>query len=129
MKSIQHEGGVHLEPWVNRVSDHALHGYLSPAGHLTLGTPTAQQCDHLGRWQSSTPTPLEDPARKAFASMAEIAAEALHRASYFGPFGIDAYRWRTPEGEIAWQWMSDLNARYSMGWALGMGEKRPDLED
>ncbi len=129
-RTIRQEHGVLLEPWVNRVSDHAIHGYLSSAGQLTLGTPTAQHCDDKGRWQSSTPSsPNLDPVdASSLARVATEIAEELLRARYFGPFGIDAYRWREPNGAIAWQWVSDLNARYSMGWALGMGKNRPDLE-
>ena len=26
-------------------------------------------------------------------------------------------------------WVAEINARYSMGWAIGMGDARPDLEE
>lgn len=126
------EGGVQIEPWVDRISDHAIHGYITPngsAGSVTLGTPTAQACDADGRWQSSMPSPLSPADAHTFRSVAETVAHELGGAGYFGPFGIDAFRWRRPNGTIEWQWHSDVNARYTMGWALGMGENRPDIND
>jgi hypothetical protein len=55
-------------------------------------------------------------------------AEALIRAGYFGPFGIDGYRWKDEHGTLRFNPRTDINARYSMGWAVGMGSRRPDLE-
>lgn len=129
IRRAMEEGGLQIEPWVPRISDHAIHGYITPTGSIVLGTPTAQVCDAAGRWQSSTPSPLSSEDDRAFRSIAEITAGELWGAGYFGPFGIDAYRFRHPSGETVWQWQSDVNARYTMGWALGMGEKRPDLDD
>jgi hypothetical protein len=53
-------------------------------------------------------------------------AEGLRGAGYFGPFGVDGYVW-DDDGARRVQPRSDVNARYSMGWAVGMGEARPDL--
>ena len=68
------------------------------------------------------------PARRtSLKRAARCAAEALLEAGYFGPFGIDAYRWRA--GAAAhFNARSEINARYSMGWATGMEHCRVDLE-
>jgi hypothetical protein len=47
-------------------------------------------------------------------------AEALARAGYFGPFGIDAYLWRRAPGALELNPQSELNARYTMGFCIGM---------
>jgi len=55
--------------------------------------------------------------------------EALVRIGYFGPFGVDAYLYRrsTEDAEDPrWNLRSEINARYSMGWALGW-DTRPDV--
>ena len=57
------------------------------------------------------------------------AAEALRAAGYFGPFGIDAFTWEGDDGTVHLHRRSEINARYSMGWAIGMGDARPDLEE
>ena len=45
-------------------------------------------------------------------------AEALRSVGYFGPFGVDAYRWTG--GFVA---CCDVNARYTMGWSVGMSSR------
>ncbi|MEZ4246848.1 MAG: hypothetical protein R3B99_01200 [Polyangiales bacterium] len=41
---------------------------------------------------------------------------ALAEAGYFGPFGVDAYEWRTPEGGRALRTLGEINARFCMDW-------------
>jgi hypothetical protein len=55
-------------------------------------------------------------------------AQALLEAGYFGPFGIDAFRWVDRAGVERFNPRCEINARYSMGWAVGMGSRRPDLD-
>ena len=60
------------------------------------------------------------PAGQAPASLvpeAERVAAALSAAGYFGPFGVDAYTYRERGGAIALQPRSEINARYTMGFA------------
>jgi hypothetical protein len=47
-------------------------------------------------------------------------AEALHRVGYFGPLGVDAYRYVDAKGLTRWNPCGELNARYTMGYAVGM---------
>ena len=48
-------------------------------------------------------------------------AGALLPAGYFGPFGVDAYTYRGRAGASVFQPRSEINARYSMGFAAGWG--------
>ncbi len=115
--------GLQVEPLVDRLVDFGLHGALAADGALTLGHPTVSVIDASGTWLSSQragPTALTDAERKELESAARATAQSLTDAGYFGPFGIDAFRWRSPDGSIHFQPRCELNARYSMGWAVGM---------
>ena len=122
--SLRTGDGLQLEPWVERVLDCALHGFIEEDGRCTLGQPTVQELDAGGAWSStriaSPETLLEDEAHELISAGSQSAV-ALHAAGYFGPFGIDAFRWRDPDGELHFHPRYKINARYSMGWAIGMG--------
>ena len=116
--------GLQLEPLVHRELDCSLHGELSQSGMLKLGEPTVTHIDASGRWLASTRAPpgLLSPLELAsLRTTAELTAQGLKRAGYFGPFGIDAFRWVAPAGSVHFQPRCEINARYSMGWAIGMG--------
>ena len=122
--------GLEIEPLCDRSADFAMHGFLDERGQLTLGEPTAQVIDGTGAWQATRrtrPEELEAAERDALTREAHRTAAALEVAGYFGAFGIDAFRWRGPGGEARFHARCDVNARYTMGWAVGMGAARPDL--
>lgn len=124
--------GLQIEPWVELAGDVGLHGFLTPSGALTLGAPTVQRTDAAGAWFESlraAPGELAEGEERALFETAETTAAALQNAGYYGPFGIDAFRWLDVHGAQRWNPRSEINARYSMGWAVGMGERRPDLEE
>jgi len=128
--SLDSGDGLQVEPWVERVVDVALHGFVSRTGTVTLGQPTCQIVDGSGAWVESAPLArdvLSTLDEKALMQEAARTADALVQAGYFGPFGIDAFRWKDPGGSIRFNPRSEINARYSMGWAVGMGDCRPDL--
>ncbi len=124
--------GLQVEPWVDRAGDFALHGHVSAAGVVILGEPTSQRCDARGAWIGSAlaaPGELEAEERAALEAAAAETAAALAEAGYFGPFGVDAFRWREAGGAVRFDPRCEINARYSMGWATGMGARRPDREE
>ncbi len=129
--SIVAGDGLQIEPWVELAGDFGLHGFLAASGALTLGAPTAQRTDATGAWLSTSlaaPGDLAAAEERALVDAAEVTASALHAAGYFGPFGVDAFRWIDAVGARRWNPRGEINARYSMGWAVGMGAERPDLE-
>ena len=130
--SIAAGDGLQIEPWVDLDLDAGLHGFLAPSGDLVIGAPTVQRTDAAGAWRASLPAApgdlSADEERALFAAM-EATAAALREAGYFGPFGIDAFRYRDEAGATRWNPRGEINARYSMGWAVGMGARRPDLEE
>lgn len=126
--SLRDGDGLQVEPLVARELDCALHGWLAEDGQCTFGQPTVQHLDDTGAWQS---TELAPPGTLTVFELVELTraahrtADALHAEGYFGPFGLDAFRWRAPDGQLHFQPRSEVNARYSMGWATGMGDFRP----
>lgn len=117
--------GVQVEPEVDRTLDVGLHGFLARDGALTWGELTVQHTDAQGQWIETVPAPWETLDAREVVSLREAAgavADALRTRGYFGPFGIDGFRW--DGGFVP---CCDVNARYSMGWPAGMGARRPDL--
>ncbi len=135
--SLRAGGGLQVEPRVDRCDDFAIHGYLHAGGDgasgvtVVLGEPTRQTCDASGAWGGSAraePGDLSPEEREALFTEARRAATALQQAGYFGPFGVDAFRWTDAAEGRRFNARCEINARYSMGWAVGMGDRRPDLE-
>lgn len=123
------QGGLLAEPRVPRMVDFARHGWLAPDGALTAGALTRAEVDDRGQWVASVLCEEERLLRNEIDVFEEVfrdTAEGLRGAGYFGPFGVDGYIW-SDEGTRRLQPRSDVNARYSMGWAVGMGATRPDL--
>lgn len=128
VRALGSGGGAQLEPRVTRGEDLAMHGFLPESGALVPGSLTSQRIDARGAWQETLRAPgraLEVHLREEL----ERVADALRAAAYFGPFGIDAFTWIADDGVIRLQARSEINARYSMGWAIGMGDARPDLTE
>ncbi len=122
-------GGLQVEPWVERVSDFALHGFVDEGGRVTLGDPTAQVCDEAGAWRATSRAhDLGADEAGRLAREAAASAAALHAVGYFGPFGVDGFRYRGRAGDERLNLRCEVNARYTMGWAVGMAGRRPDLE-
>jgi len=130
--SLRHFGALVVEPWVERVADFGMHGYLSRDGMVWLGEPTFQETAPDGTWISTRPARAGELGREEtdlLAASASQAGAALSAAGYFGPFGVDAFRWRDERGALQFNPRCEINARYSMGWGIGMGSSRPDLDE
>lgn len=126
--SLRAGDGLLVEPWVARELDVGLHGYLFEDGRVVFGEVTVQDIDLTGAWRATRLAPpgtLRPEEQAALEAEARRTAQALSAAGYFGAFGLDAFRWRTPSGERRFQPRCELNARYSMGWGLGMQGFRP----
>ena len=120
------EGGVQIEPDVTIVAEFSVHGLTEPGGALTLGPVVKQRCDARGAWTASERIPPAEAPADLVPEAARVAA-ALTAAGYFGPFGVDAFtyrvclgaaeRGRADAGAVALQPRSEINARYTMGFA------------
>lgn len=121
-------GGFVAEPWLRIHRELCLHGYLLADGGLKLGRLCEQRVDRHGAWMNTVAAraDLNERHRERFERSATDAAAALHRAGYFGPFGIDGYEYHEGD-ELALNPLSEINARYCMGYATGMrGEPDSD---
>lgn len=121
-------GGFVAEPLLELVCEVGVHGLIDASGRFVLGRICVQETNEYRAWVSTRLATTEDlsPARTSqLLSRAESVAAALVAAGYFGPFGIDAYLFRTPSGAIELNPLSELNARYSMGFAIGRPEFSP----
>lgn len=95
----------------------ALHGHVRPGGGVDRGVVTAQEVDR-GQWRRSVRAEgaLRADEARALERAFEAVAAALIDAGYTGPFGLDAFRHAG-----GFHPLSELNARYSMGYPVGMG--------
>jgi hypothetical protein len=89
---------------------------------LALGDVCVQETDRYRAWVNTRRAAPGEVAPANVARLRERAtavADALTREGYFGPFGIDAYFFRTAAGPLVLNPLGELNARYSMGYPLG----------
>jgi hypothetical protein len=128
--SLRRGDGLQVEPWVQRQLDCVVHGWCDAAGDVRLGDVAVQECDAQGAWQRTrlaAPGDLSQGEADAVRQAAHEVAEALVTTGYFGPFGVDSFRWQEAAGPVHWNARSDINARYTMGWFIGMRGWRPRL--
>jgi hypothetical protein len=115
-------GGLLAEPWLHIERELCQHGFIDLGGQLTLGQVCVQWTDARRVWLRTSRAAVEDvesSERKALEQSAVAASSALWSAGYWGPFGIDAYRFRSASGALAFNPFGELNARYTMGYAIG----------
>lgn len=127
--SFRDGDGLQVEPWVRRQLDCVVHGWCAPDGTVRHGEPCVQECDARGAWRSTRPATSQDISNDEVHLLQRAAGEvarALLASGYFGPFGVDAFRWQETDGSVHWNPRSDINARYTMGWPVGMRGWRPD---
>jgi hypothetical protein len=124
-RSFARGQGLQLEPCVQRDADFAQHGYILPNGELLAGPALLQRCDERGVWQASTPLPagaLSESEAAALLASLRRAGAALHESGYFGPFGVDAFRYRHGD-QLAFQPRSEINPRFTMGYPRALLER------
>jgi hypothetical protein len=117
-RSFARGEGLQVEPWVERLGDFSLHGHLSRTGTLRIGAAREQRCDPFGRFLgvSTAVAAVTDHEAEMLESELRRTAAALLAAGYFGPFGIDGFRYRLPDGTIAFNPRCEINARFTMGF-------------
>jgi len=122
------QDGLIVEPLVTPTLEVSLHGFLWQTGRCELGRVCVQQVSDRGVFRGvrlALADELHGAESASLFERAESVAELLHDAGYFGPFGIDAYRYRLADRH-AFCALSEINARYTMGFAIGF--PRPPAE-
>lgn len=124
-KRFAHSAGLVFEPWVERIEEAGLQWDVPRSGESQLVGITPLLTDASGTYRGSrlacSPNALAEwqPA----VEVTRRVADRVQQQGYWGPMGIDAMRYRTPEGEIICRPLQDLNARYTMG-RLALGLRR-----
>jgi hypothetical protein len=115
--------GLQVEPWVERIADFSQHGYLTRKGELLTAPPREQRCDPMGRFLGMVEhaAQLTDAEAEQLGTALRETAAALTSAGYFGPFGIDAFRYRRSNTSneaprTAFNPRCEINARLTMGY-------------
>lgn len=126
--SLRRDGLV-VEPLVFPILEVSVHGFVWPRGQHELGRVCVQEVTDRGVFRSirlARAGELATGETTALLERAAHVASALAAAGYFGPFGIDAFRYRAGHGE-SFCALSEINARYSMGFATGFPRHPSDL--
>jgi hypothetical protein len=109
-------GPLLFEPWLERTADWGCSALLTTDGWRIAGIHR-QRVDTKGQFAGidldTTDLPAADRSR--LEEVTAGVAEALRRASYLGPFGIDAWHWRRPDGMKAFHPLGEINARMTFG--------------
>jgi hypothetical protein len=116
------QGGMVAETWLELSRELSLHGRIDPSGRLALGRVCVQETNAYRAWigtRAATPEDIPASGRARLIERATMVGEALQRAGYFGPFGIDAYVYVTSSGRRELNPLGELNARYTMGFSVG----------
>lgn len=123
------QDGLIVEPLVTPTLELSLHGFVWRDERYELGRVCVQEVSERGVFRGvrlALPGELSDPEHTALRASAARVARALARAGYFGPFGIDAYRYELA-GRPGFCALSEINARYTMGFAVGFPRPASEL--
>jgi len=123
------QDGLIVEPLVTPTLELSLHGFVWQTGRSEIGRICVQEVTNRGVFRGVRLAASDELAAAESASLldqAERVAGWLHEAGYFGPFGIDAYRYRLGES-YGFCALSEINARYTMGFAIGFPRKTSEL--
>ena len=121
--------GLLVEPLVKPTFELSLHGFVWPAGHHELGRICAQDVSERGAFRGvrlAEHGELSGAEQSALTEHAQVAGRALHGAGYFGPFGVDAYRYEL-NGVLRFCALGELNARYTLGFVHGFPRHPSEL--
>jgi hypothetical protein len=116
--------GLLLEPLVRPIFELSLHGFVWRDARYRIGRICVQAVSERGAFQGvrlAEPAELSGAEAEALHERAVSAARALASAGYFGPFGIDGYRYVHDAGQ-GFCALGELNARYTLGFATGFPE-------
>lgn len=113
--------GLIAEPLVTPTLEVSLHGFVWQAGRFELGRACVQEVSDRGVFRGvrlAHAGELDVLESSSLLEQGQRVAGLLHEAGYFGPFGIDAYRYHVGDAR-GFCALSEINARYTMGFAIG----------
>lgn len=114
---LDRRGPLVFEPWLERTRDFGLAG-LVVGGSLALISRHRQLVDRNGRFRGiELPLNTVDFPRlpEDERNVLQEVAHALAQAGFSGPFGIDGWRYRRPDGSRGSHLLGEINARLTFG--------------
>lgn len=117
--SLQGDGLI-IEPFITPLLEVSVHGFIWRDERFALGRVCVQDVSNKGVYRGVrlAADELHAGESEALFIQANHVAKSLAAAGYFGPFGIDAYRYEI-KGVVNFCALSEINARYTMGFATG----------
>lgn len=124
--SLAKSGALVIEPRVAIERELSVHAWAR-AGVTSVRSIRAQEVDAFGAFVGSrVASDLERSIEEELERTALRVGAALDAAGYAGPFGIDAYVYRrAASAPLALRTLSEINARYCMGWDAQDGWRPP----
>jgi hypothetical protein len=126
--SLQRDGLL-LEPLVKPTFEVSLHGFVWPTGHYELGRVCAQDVSERGTFRGvrlANAAELSATEAAELVERADAVARGLHGAGYFGPYGVDGYRYESGSA-VGFCGLSEINARYTLGFVRGFPRHPSEL--
>jgi uncharacterized ferritin-like protein (DUF455 family) len=131
--ALENDRQIVIEPWLEREVDFSVQFEMGSDGLKPIGY-TGLLNDRKGQFQANWAAPdfaRRPPARvvDCFPSITNAAGQLcrlyadirtrleaeLKRVGYLGPLGIDAFVYRTPQGDCRLKPVVEINPRYTMG--------------
>ena len=129
---FEKHGPLLFEPWLDRIADYGCAALLTAAELRIVGIHR-QQVDGKGQFAGIDPLAMDadlpDRDRERFLEIVEGVASALRREGYAGPFGVDAWSYRRPDGGAAFHPLGEINARMTFGLVAWAAQSNPPLPD
>jgi len=121
---LARHGALVLEPWFTRAGDFgvvalaragdpavlAAHRLLVDAAGGFCGIQTVARFAGIEAWDT-----LAVCERRRLVTVVGAVGRALAACGYLGPFGIDAWRFRHPDGSLGFHALGEINARMTFG--------------
>jgi hypothetical protein len=132
-QSVERGHGIVVEPWLERIQDFSVQLEMELTG-LKLRGWTGLVNDLRGQFQANWAEPKHarrppmavtellrdgpdfwDRFQALYQEICQMLESELQRLDYLGPVSIDAFVYRTPEGERRLKPVVEINPRYTMG--------------
>ena len=123
------QDGLIVEPLVSPELEVSVHGFIRQSGQFELGRICVQEVSERGVFRGlrlAERGELSADESESLERQGVRVAEALRGAGYFGPFGIDAYRYEL-DGRRGFCALGEINARYTMGFVVGFPRHPSEL--